>query len=165
MSYLRYCFYIIVQSLSCVQLLRSHGLQHARLPCPSPSPWVCSKLKSSKPRACANSCSLSWWCHPTISSSVTLFSYLKSFPVSGYFPMSWHSAAGSQRTRTSALASVLPTNIQGWFPLGFTGLISLQSKGFSRVFASTTVQKHQFFGIQPSLRSNSHISTWLLEKP
>ena len=185
--------------------LRPHGLQQARPPCPSPIPGVYS-----------NSCPLSQWCHPTISSSVIPFFYLQSFPASGSFPMSWLFASGSQSirasasvlpmniqgwfllglthfisllskglsrvfssttvkkhqfftsggqsTRASALASVIPMSIQDWFPLGLTGWISLQSKGLSRVFSNTTVQKHQFFGIQPSLWSNSHIHTWLLEK-
>ena len=128
-----------------------HELQHARLPCPSLTPGVCS-----------NSCPLSWWCHPTISSSVTSFSSnLQSFPSSGSFPMSWLFTSGGQATGASA--SVLLMIIQVWFPLGLTGLILL-SKGLSRVFSSTTVQRHQFFSTQPSLRSNSHIHTCLLEK-
>ena len=107
-----------------------HGLQHARLPCPSPSP-----------RACSNSCPLSQWFPPTISSSVMPFSScLQSFPLSGSFLMSWFFALGSQSIGASASASVLLMNIQGWFPLGLTGLISLQSKGLSRVFFNTTVQ-------------------------
>ena len=135
--------------------LRPHGLQHARLPCPSPIP-----------RACSDSCPLSWWCHPTISSSVVpFFSHLQSFPALGSFPMSQFFTSGGQSIRVSASASVLPVNIQDWFPLGWTGLISLQSKGLSRVFSSPTVQRHQFFGAQLSLWSNSHIHTWLLEKP
>ena len=118
-----------------------HGLQHARLPCPSVSPRVCS-----------NSCPLSWWCYPTISSSATpLFFCLRSFPASWSFPISWLFTSGSQSIEASASASVLPMNIQDWFPLGLTGLISLQSKGLSRVFSSTTVQKYQFFSTQPSL--------------
>ena len=129
------------------------GLQHARLPCPSPSP-----------RACSNSCPLSWWCHPTISSSVVPFSScLQSFPVSGSFLMSRLFTSGGQSIGASA--SVLPMNIQGWFPLGWIGLISFQSKGLSRVFSNTAVWKHKFFGARPSLWSNSHICTWLLEKP
>ena len=135
--------------------LRSHGLQHARLPCPSPSP-----------RACSNSCPSSQWCHPTISSSVIPFSScLQSFPVSGSFPISQLFASGGQSTGALASAPVLPMNIQDWFPLALTGFISLQSKGFSRVLSNTTVQNHQFFGPQPSLWSNSHIHIWLLEKP
>ena len=113
-----------------------HGLQHARLPCLSPTP-----------RACSNSCPLSQWCHPTISSSVVPFSSCpQSFPASGPFIMSQLFASGGQSIGTSASASVLPTNIQDRLPLGLTGLISLQSKGLSRVFSNTTVQKHQFFG-------------------
>ena len=109
----------------------------------------------------------SWWCHPTISSSVFYFSScLQSFPASVSFPMSQFFTSGGQSIRVSAsVTSVLPMTIQDWFPLGLTGLISLQSKGFSRVFSNTTVQKHQFFGTQLSLWSNSHIHTWLLETP
>ena len=117
--------------------LRPHGLQHARPPCLIPSPGVCS-----------NSCPLSRWCHPTISSSVIpLSSRLQSFPASGSFPMSWFFASGGQSIRVSASASVLPVRIQCWFSLGLTGLISMQSKGLSRVLSSTTIQKHQFFGL------------------
>ena len=119
--------------------LRPYGLQHTRLPCPSPTPRVYS-----------NSCPLSWWCHPTISSSVVPFSCLQSFPASGSFPMSQFFASGGQSIRASSSASVFPMNIQGWFPLGWTGWISLQSKGLSRVFFNTTVQKHRFFGDQLS---------------
>ena len=116
--------------------LRLHGLHHARLPCPSPSPGLCS-----------NSCPLSWWCHPTIYSSVVPFSsLLQSFSASGSFPMSQFFASGGQSIGASVSALVLPMNIQDWFPLGWTGWISLQSKGLSRVFSNTTVQKHQFFG-------------------
>ena len=133
--------------------LGSHGMQHSRLPHPSLSPGVCS-----------NSCPLSWWCHPNISSSAVPFSScLQSFPASGSFPMSWLFTSDGQRIEASA--SVLPMNTQGWFPLRLTGCISLLSKGLSRVFSNTTAQKHQFFGTQPSLWSNSHIHTWLLEKP
>ena len=114
-----------------------HGLQYSRLPCSWPFP-----------RACANSCPLSWWCHPTIPSSVTLLSCLQSFPASGSFPMSWVFPLGGQSIKASASVSVIPMNIQGWFPLGLTGLISLQSKGLWRVFSSTTVQKHQFKIVQ-----------------
>ena len=112
-----------------------HGLQHARLPCPSPTP-----------RDCLNSYPWSHWCHPTISSSVIpLSSCLQSFPASGSFPVSQFLTSGGQSIEVSASASVLPMNIQDWFPLGWTGLISLQSKGLSRVFSNTTVQKHQFW--------------------
>ena len=129
------------------------GLQHARLPCPSPTPGACS-----------NSCPSSRWCHPTISSSVIPFSYcLQSFPASGSFPISWLFASDSQSIGASASATVFPMNIQNWFPLGVTSLI-LQSKGLSRAFSNTTVQKHQFFSIQPSLWFHSHIHPWLLEK-
>ena len=118
--------------------LKPHGLQHARLPCPSPAP-----------RAYSNSCPSSQWCHPTISSSVVpISSNLQSFPASGSFPVSQFFASGGQRIAVSASASVFPMNIQDWFPLGWTGWISLQSKGLSRVFSNTTVQKHQFFGAQ-----------------
>ena len=114
--------------------LRPHGLQHVRLPCPSPTPGVYP-----------NSCPSSRWCHPTISSSVIPFSScLQSFPVSGSSPMSQFFASGGQSIGVSASASVLPMNIQDWFPLGWTGWISLPSKGFSRVFSNITVQKHQF---------------------
>ena len=106
------------------------------------------------------------WCYPTISSSVVPFSScLQSFPVSGSFPMSQFFASGGQSIGVSASASILPMNIQNWFPLRLTGLISLQSKGLSRVFFNNIVQKHQFFSAQPSSQSNSHIHTWLLEKP
>ena len=108
----------------------------------------------------------SWWCHPTISSSVVPFSsHLRSFPASGSFPMSQLFVSGSQSIGVSVSASVFPMNIQGWFPLGLTGWVSLQSKRLSRVFSNITVQKHWFFGAQPSLWSNSHIHTWLLKKP
>ena len=129
-----------------------HGLQHARLPSPSLPPRVCS-----------NSCPLGQRCHPTISSSVTPFSsYLQYFPALGSFPVSWFFTSGTQSIGDSASASALPVNIQRWFPLGLIGLISLLSKGLSRVFSGPIVQKHQFFGAQPSLRSNSYICTWLL---
>ena len=132
-----------------------HGLQHTRLPCLSPSPGACS-----------DSCPLSAWCHLTISSSVIPFSScVQSFPASGSLPVSQFFPSGGQSTRASASVSVLPMNIQDWFPLGLTVLTSLQSKGFSRVFSNTTVQKYQFFSLQPSLWSKSHIHTWLLEKP
>ena len=133
--------------------LQPHGLQHARLPCPSLPPRVCS-----------SSCPLSQWCHPTTSSSVTPFSYPQSFPASGCFPMSWLFASGGQSIGASVSVSVLPMNIQDWFPLGLTGLISLQFKGLSRVFFSITMWRHQIFGAYPSLWSNCHICTWLLEK-
>ena len=127
--------------------LQPHGLQHTKLPCPSLYPGVCS-----------NSCPLSQWCCPVISSSVIPFSSCpQSFPASVFFPMSPLFPSGSQSIGASASASVLPMTIQGWFPLGLTDLISLLSVGLSRVFSSTTVWKHQFFGARPSLQSNSHI--------
>ena len=125
----------------CLTLYDPHGLQHARLPWPSPTQRVSS-----------NSCPSSWWCHPTISSSVARFSsFLQSFPEAGSFPMSQFFTLGGQNIGASTSASVLPMNIQGWFPLGWTGWIPLQSKGLSRVFSNTTVQKHQFFSAQLSL--------------
>ena len=129
-------------------------VQHPRLTCPSPIPGACS-----------NSCSSSLWCHPTILSSVVPFSScLQSFPASESFPVSQLFASGGQSIGASASASVLPMNIQDWFPLGLTGLTSLKSKGLSRVFSNTTVQEHKFFGDQLSFWSNSHIHTWLLEE-
>ena len=130
-----------------------HGLQYVRLPCPSPTP-----------QAYSNSCPLSRWCHPTISSSVIpSSSHLQSFPVSVSFPMSQLFTSSGQSIGVSASASVLLINIQDWFPLGWTGWISLQSKGLSRVFSNTTVQKHQFFNARLSFEFNSHIHTWPLE--
>jgi len=143
-----YCCFVSVVSNS----LQPHGLQHTRLPHPSLSPGVCP-----------NSCPWSPWCHPTISSSVAVFSSCpQSFPSSGSFPMNWLFVSHGQNIGTSA--SVLLMNIQGWFPLELIDLISLQSKGISRVLSRTTVQRYQFSGIQPSLWSNSHIIIWLLEK-
>ena len=127
-----------------------HRLQHTRLPCPSPSPGARS-----------NSCLLSQWCHPTtLSSMVPFSSHLQSFPASGSFLMSWFFASGGRSIGVSASTSVLPMNTQDWSPLGWTGWISLQSKGLSTVFSNITVQKHQFFSAQLSLWSNSHIHTW-----
>ena len=135
--------------------LRPHESQHARPPCPSPTPEVYSNFYPS-----------SRWCHPVISSSVVPFSSCpQSLPASGSFPVSQLFAWGGQRIGVSASASVLPMNTQELSPLGWTGWISLQSKGLSRVFSYTTVLKHQFFGTQLSLLSNSHIYTWLLEIP
>ena len=135
--------------------LRPHGLQHAKPPCPSPTP-----------RVYPNSCPLSRWCHPAISSSVVLFSSCpQSLPASGSFPVSQLFTSGGQSIGVSASASALPVNTQDWSPLGWTGWISLQSKGLSRVFSNTTVQKHQFFSAQLSLQSNFHKHTWPLEKP
>ena len=121
---------------------------------------------SPTPGACSNSCPLSWWCHSTISSSVVPFSAcLHSFPASGSFLMNQFFTSGGQSIGDSASASVPPMNIQDWFLLGWSSLISLQSKGLSRVFSNTTIQNHQFFGIQLSLWSNCQIHTWLVEKP
>ena len=132
-----------------------HESQHTRHPCPSPSPGVHS-----------NSCPLSRWCHPAISSSVVPFSSCpQSLPPSKSFPMSQLFTWGGQSIGVSALASFLPKNTQGWSPLECTGWISLQPKGLSRVFSNTTVQKHQFFSAQLSSQSNSRIHTWPLEKP
>ena len=132
--------------------LWTHELQHTRLPCPLLSPGACS-----------NSCLLSRWCHPAISSSVIPFSCPQSFPATEYLPMSHLVASADQNIGASASVSVLPKNIQGWFPLRLTGLISLPPKGLSRVFSNTTVQKHQIFSTQPSLWSKSHIYIWLLK--
>ena len=135
--------------------LRPHGLLHARPPCPSPTSRVYS-----------NSCPLSRWCHPTISSSVIPFSsWLQSFSASESFQMSQFFISGGQSIGVSASTSVLPMNSQDWSPLGWTGWIFLLFKGLSRVFSNTTFQKHQFFSTQISLWSNFHIHTWLLEKP
>ena len=149
--------------ISSVQFSRSvvsdslwpHELQHARPPCPLPTP-----------RVYPNSCPLSWWSHPTISSSVAPFSSCpQSLPASGSFPMSQLFAWGGQSIGISASASVLPMNTQDWSPLEWTGWVSLQSKELSSVFSNTTVQRHQFFGAQLSSQSNSHIHTWPQEKP
>ena len=145
----RYVYYTIssVQSLSCVRLLRPHESQHTRPPCPSPTPGVHP-----------NPCPLSWWCHPTISSSLFPFSSCpQSFPASGPFHMSQLFTSGGQSIGASASTSVLPMNTQDWSPLGWTGWISLQSKRLSRVFSNTTVQKHQFFGVQLSSQSLTSI--------
>ena len=137
------------------QLFAPHGLQHTRPPCPSPTSGLF-----------LNSCPSSRWCHPTVSTSVIPFSsYLQSFPASVSFPVSQFFTSGGQSIGILASASVFPVNMQDWFPLQLTGSISLQSKGFSRVFSNTTLQKHQFFSTQLSLYSNSHIHTWRLEKP
>ena len=138
-------FSLVAQVVS--NSLWPHGWQHGRLCCPSPTPGACS-----------NSSPLSWWCYPAISSAVIpFFSGLQSFSASESFPMSQFVTSCGQSIRVSASASVLPMNTQDWFPLGLTGWIPLQSKGLSRVFSNTTVPKHQFFCIQPSLLSNSHI--------
>ena len=162
-EYARNRLLFLKQLLSSVQFsrsvlsdyLRPHESQHARPPCPSPTPGVDS-----------NSCPLSRWCHPAISSSVVPFSSCPpSLPASGFFPMSQLFTWGGQSIGVSASASVLPMHTQDWSPSGWTGWISLQSKGPSRVFSNTTVQKHQFFGTQLSSQSNSHIHTRPLEKP
>ena len=135
--------------------LRPHELQHTRPPCPSPTPGVHSDSRPS-----------SRWCHPAISSSVVPFSSCpQSLPASETFPMSQLFTWGGQSTGVSALASFFPKKSQGWSPSEWTGWISLQSKVLARVFSNTTVQKHQFFGAQPSSQSNSHIHTWPQEKP
>ena len=155
---------MFIQSIECMiqfshsvvsNSLRPHELQHASLPCSSPTPGIHP-----------NPCPSSQWCHPTISSYVVPFSSCpQSLPASGSFPVSQLFARGGQSIGVSASTSVLPMNIQDWSPLEWTGCISLQSKGLSRVFSNTTVQKHQFFGAQLSSQSNSHIHTWPLEKP
>ena len=134
--------------------LRPHESQHARPPCPSPTPGVHSDSRPS-----------SQWCHPAISSSVVPFSCPQSLPSSESFPVSQLFAWGGQSIGVSASTSVLPVNTQDWSPLVWTGWISSQSKGFSRIFSNITVQKHQFFGAQLSSQSNSHIHTWPQEKP
>ena len=132
-----------------------HWMLHTRLLCSSPTP-----------RACSNTFPSSWWCHTTVSFSVICFSScLQSFPAPGSFPVSQFFASGGQRIGVSASASVLPMNIQDWFSLSLTGLTSFLSKGLSTVVSNTTVQKKQFFSAQVSLWSNSHIHTWLIEKP
>ena len=150
--------YIRSDQISCWVMsdsLRPHELQQDRPPCPSPTPGVHS-----------DSCPSSQWCHPAISSSIFPFSSCpQSLPASESFPMSQLFTWGDQSTGVSALASFLPKKSQGWSPSEWTDWISLQSKGLSRVFSNTTVEKHQFFGIQPFSQSNSHIHTWPQEKP
>ena len=151
-------YWLISVQFSCSVVsnsLRPHEPQHARPACSSPTPGVYP-----------NPCPLSRWCHPTISFSVVPFSSCpQSLPTSRSFPMSQLFASGGQSIGASASTSVLPMNTQDWSPLGWTGWISLQSKGLSRVFSNTTVQKHQFFSTQLSSHYNSHIHTWPLEKP
>ena len=153
-----FCILLYIQFSSVTQsclTLQPRESQHARPPCPSPTPGVYS-----------NSCPSSRWCHPAISSSVVPFSFCpQSLQASGSFPMSQFLSRGGQNIGVSASASIHPMNTQDWSPSGWTGWISLQSKGLSRVFSNTTVQKHQFFGAQLSSQSNSHIHTWPLEKP
>ena len=145
---------VVVQSLSCVWLFTTSWFAALQ-----------ASLSFTVSRACSDSYPLSRWCHPTSSCSVVPFSScLQSFPASGFFLMNWLFTSGGQSIGASAPAAVLPMNIQDWFPLGLTGLISLQTKGLSRVFSNTTVWRHHFFGTQPSW-SNSHIYTWLLKKP
>ena len=147
--------FTLVQSLSRVRLFAT--------------PWIAARLASypsPTARVHSDSCPSSQWCHPAISSSVVPFSSCpQSLPAAESFPMSKLFAWGGQNTGVSALASFLPKNTQGWSPSEWTAWISLQSKGLSRVFSNTTVQKHQFFGAQPSSQSNSHIHTWPQEKP
>ena len=138
-----------VQSLSSVSdSLRPHESQHARPPCPSPTP-----------RVYPNSCQLSWWCHLILCRPLLLPP--STFPASGSFQISQFFESGSQSIGVSASTSVLPVNTEDWSPLGWTGWISLQSKWCSKVFSNTTVQKHQFFSAQLSLQSKSHIHTWM----
>ena len=140
---------------SCPTLCDPMDCSTLGFPCPSPTPGACSK-----------SCSSSQWCHPAMLSSVMSFSsHLQSFPASGSFPMTQFFTSGGQSIKVSASASVLPMNTQDPYPLGLTSLISLESKGLSRVFSNTTVQKHQFFNDQLSLKSDSHIHKRLLKKP
>ena len=146
-----YVWFIVVQSLSHVQLFVT--------------PWTAACQAPPSLRVCSNSCPLSQWCHLTLLSSAAPFCFcLQSFPTSGAFPMNQLFTSGGQSNRASVSASVLPMNIQGWLPFGLTGLIFLQSKELSSTFSSVTIQKHQFFGTQPFLWSNSHIYTWWLEK-
>ena len=156
MNYFLYFISIQFSSVHSVvsDSLRHHELQHARPPCPSPTLGVHSNSRPS-----------SRWYHPAISSSVVPFSCPQSLLASGSFPMSQLFAWGGQSTGVSASASVLPKKAQGWSPSEWTGWISLQSKGLSRVFCNTTVQKNQFFSTQLSSQSNSHIHTWPQEKP
>ena len=150
------CMVIIQFSRSVVSdSLWPHALQHAQ-----------ASLSITNSQSSTKLTSLSQWCHPSVSSSVVPFSSCsQSFPAPGFFPVSWLFASGGQSIEASTSASVLPMNIQGWFPFGLTGLISLKSKGLSRVSSSITIWKHQIFGTQPSLWYSSHIYSWSLEKP
>ena len=158
MYFITMCAYLLVCLFNrpvMFDSLQPHGLQHARPPCPSPSPGICPA-----------SCSLHWWCHPAVSSSDTLFAFCpQSFLASETFPMSQQFASDDQITGASALASVLPMNIQCWFPLRLTGLISLLSMGFSGVFSGTIVWKHHFFDAPSSLPSSCYNCLWSLGKP
>ena len=153
-----------VYSMTSVQFSSVQSLSHV---------WLCDAMNCSMPGFPVhhqlpdhpNPCPSSQWCHPTISSSVVTFSCPQSFAVSGSFPMRQLFSSGGQSIGVAASASVLPMNTQDWSPLGWTSWVSLQSKGLSRVFSNTTVQKHQFFSGQLSSQSNSHIHTWPLEKP
>ena len=146
---LKACYFVVQSLTTTCPTLQPHGLEHTRLPCPSLSSGFCS-----------NSCPSSQWCHPTTSSSGALFfSCLQSFPASESFPVSQLFPSGDPSIGVSATGSVPSMNIQGWFPLRLASLISLQSKGLSRVFSRTTVQKHQFFPAQPSLWSNTYMTT------
>ena len=155
LSFKSRCFSVQFSCSVVSDSLRPHESQHDRPPCPSPTPWVHP-----------NSCASSWWCHPAISSSVVPFSSCpQSLRASDSFPKSQLFAWDGQSIGVSALTSFLPKNTQDWSPLEWTGWISLQSKGLSRVFSNTIAQKHQFFYAQLSSQSNSHIHTWLLENP
>ena len=151
-------------STSLIQFSSVQSLSHLRL---FATPWITAhqaSLSITLSRVYSNSCPSSRWCHPTVSSSVVPFSSCpQSFLASGCFPTSQLFKSVGQSTGALASATVLPMNIQGWLPLRLAGLISVPSKGLSRVFSSSTIQKHQFFSAQPSLWSNSHIHTWLLE--
>ena len=158
--------YIVASLFKHIQFSSVQSLSHVRL---FVTPWITARqasLSITNSQSSPNSCASSRWCHPAISSPVVPFSSCpQSLPASGPFPMSQLFAWGGQSTGVSASALVLPMNTQNWSPLGWIGWISLQSKGLSRVFSNTTVQKHQFFSTQLSSQSNSHIPAWLLEKP
>ena len=163
---LHYLFLGLTKISSSDQIRSDQSLSHVRL---FATPWIAAcqaSLSTTNPGVHSNSCPSSQWCHPAVSSSVVPFSSCpQSLPASESFPMSQLFAWGGQSPGVSALASFIPKKSQGWSPSEWTGWISLQSKGLSRVFSNTTVQKHQFFGTQPSSRSNSHIHTWPQEKP
>ena len=144
--------FLVLQLQSHVWHLQPHEFHHIRLPCPSLFPGICS-----------DSCPLRGWSYLTIILCCSLL--LRSSPSAGSFPVIWFFASGSQSNGASYSESALPMNIRGWFLFGLTGLISLLSKRLAKVFSSNTIQKHQFFGAQPSLQFNSHTDTWLWEKP